>query len=59
MLNTGRAYNTIEKTVEVLQMKKKGQLLITLESFHIYDLSRQKLQLNDTFIDIHNPIFTS
>jgi hypothetical protein len=43
--------------MEVLHIKKKGQLLSTLERFHIYDLSWQKLQMNDTFTDTRNPIF--
>jgi hypothetical protein len=38
-------------------MKKKGQLLNTLGRFRMYDLSRQKLRMNDTFTDIHNPTF--
>jgi hypothetical protein len=43
--------------MEVLQIKNKAQFPNTLKRFHIYDLSRQKLQMNDTFTDIHNPIF--
>jgi hypothetical protein len=29
----------------------------TLERFHIYKLTKNKLQLNDTYSDIHNSIF--
>jgi hypothetical protein len=29
----------------------------TLEQFHIYKLSKNNLQLNDTYTDMHNPIF--
>jgi hypothetical protein len=57
MLDTGYAYNTTEETMEVLQIKKRGQLLTTLKCFHIYDLSRKELQMNDIFADVHNPIF--
>jgi hypothetical protein len=43
--------------MEILHIEKKGHLLNTLERFHIYSVSKQKLQMNDTFSDIHNPIF--
>jgi hypothetical protein len=55
-LDMGHKCNTIKETMEVLQIKKKGQFLNTLEHFHIYNLGKQKLQMNDTFADIHNPI---
>jgi hypothetical protein len=31
----------------------------TWERFHIYKLRRDHLQINDTYTDIHNPIFNS
>jgi hypothetical protein len=40
-----------------LDIKRKGQLIDTMERLHIYDLSRQKQQLNDTFTHLHNPVF--
>jgi hypothetical protein len=43
--------------VEVLHVEKKGQLLNTLECFHIYNLSKQKQRMNYTFADTHKPIF--
>jgi hypothetical protein len=51
------AFNTIQETVEVLHMKKKAKLLNAHERFHMYDLSRQKLHMTDTFTDIHNPTY--
>jgi hypothetical protein len=39
--------------MEVLHTKQKGQL----EGFHMYDLSRQKLQMHDTLTDTHDAIF--
>jgi hypothetical protein len=41
--------------MEVLHIKKKGQLLNTLERFQTYDLIWQKLQMNVR--DKQNPIF--
>jgi hypothetical protein len=43
--------------MEILQIKKKAQFLNTLGRFHTYDLRRKKVQMIDTFADIHNPIF--
>jgi hypothetical protein len=45
-------------TMEILHLDKKGQLMNTWERFHIHRLSRDDLQLNDTYTDTHNPIFT-
>jgi hypothetical protein len=42
--------------MEVLHIKKGAQLPNTLESFHIYDLRRQELQMNSAFTDIRNSI---
>jgi hypothetical protein len=38
-------------------ISKKGPLLDTHERFHIYEITKQKMQLNDNFMDIHNPIY--
>jgi hypothetical protein len=57
ILDIGHAHNTIEETLEVLHIQKKGRLLNTLEHFHMYNLSKQKLQMNETFTDTHNPTF--
>jgi hypothetical protein len=46
----------MEDTMDILHIKKKGPLMNTLESFHIYGLSKENLQMNDTYADIHNPI---
>jgi hypothetical protein len=42
--------------MEILHLDKKGQLMNTWERFHIYKLSKDGLQLNDTHTDTHNPI---
>jgi hypothetical protein len=47
-------YYTIDKTVEIPHVQKKGSLLNTLELFHIY-LILQKQQINDAFIYMNNP----
>jgi hypothetical protein len=47
----------MEDTMEVLHLNRKGQLMNTWERFHIYKLTKDGLQLNDTHADTHNPIF--
>jgi hypothetical protein len=57
ILDTQHAYGPITDIMEVLQFEKKGQLINPWERFHIYKLSRDNLQMNDMYTDIHNPIF--
>jgi hypothetical protein len=47
----------MEKTMKILHMEKKGQMLDTYERFHIYEISKQNIQLNDNFADTYNPIY--
>jgi hypothetical protein len=42
--------------MDIIQTKK-GHLLNTLEQFYKYDLSKKKLQMNDTYTGTHSPIF--
>jgi hypothetical protein len=53
ILDTKHAYGTIEDTLDILHIEKKGPLMNTLECFHIYKLSREGMHLNNTY----NPIF--
>jgi hypothetical protein len=57
MLNTGHACGSIADTMTVLKTEKKGKLPNTLEKYHIYKTSKEGRQMNDTYIDTHNPIF--
>jgi hypothetical protein len=47
----------IEDTLSILHREKKCILLNTLEQFHIHKLTKENLQLNDTYTDTYNPIF--
>jgi hypothetical protein len=42
--------------MEILHIGKKGQALDTYETFHIYEISKQNMQLNDNFTETFNPI---
>jgi hypothetical protein len=44
--------------MDVIHIMGKVDLLNTLERFYIYDLSKKKLQMNDTYTDTYNPIFS-
>jgi hypothetical protein len=57
MLDTGHSYDTIENTMDVIRIGQKCKYLSTLEKYYIYKVSRIGLQMNDTNIDEHNPIF--
>jgi hypothetical protein len=52
ILNTGHAYGTITDTMEIITTGRN-----TLERYHIYEISRENLHMNDTHIDTHQPIF--
>jgi hypothetical protein len=51
------AYDTIEDTLDILHIERKGPLMNTLEWFHIYKLSKENMHMNDTYADTYNPIF--
>jgi hypothetical protein len=57
ILNTGHTYGTITDTMDVIRTGRKGRHLSTLEKYHIYRISRNNLDMNDTHIEAYNPIF--
>jgi hypothetical protein len=57
ILDTGHTYNTIDQTMKILHIEKKGHKLNTLERFEIFNLTTKAVQLNDTHTVMHNPIF--
>jgi hypothetical protein len=56
ILDTGHTYGTMEDTMDIVRIGRKGQHLNTLEKYYIYKISREKLHMNDTSIDEHNPV---
>jgi hypothetical protein len=50
MSNTGHLYGTIDQSIKILPTETKGWALNTLEHYHIYRLSKQVLEVNDTTI---------
>jgi hypothetical protein len=42
-----------------VHIEKKGQMLDTYERFHIYEISKQNLQLNDNYAEIYNTIIST
>jgi hypothetical protein len=57
ILDTQHTYGPITDTTDILHIEKKGRLMNTWEKFYIQKLSKNNLQLNDTYTDINNPIF--
>jgi hypothetical protein len=47
----------MDKIMKILHIEKKRPKLNTLERYHIYEMTKRGLQMNDTFTDMHNPIF--
>jgi hypothetical protein len=43
--------------MEILHVERKGKMLNALESYHIYRLAKQRLQMNEALIDNYNPIY--
>jgi hypothetical protein len=43
----------------ILHTEKKVEMLDTYERFHIYEISKQNLQLNDNFTETYNPIYNT
>jgi hypothetical protein len=56
ILYTTHNYDKAEKTMKILHIEKKGRMLNILESYHIYELTKQKLQMNEALTDNYNPI---
>jgi hypothetical protein len=46
----------MEDTMDILHIERKGPLINTLERFHIYNLSKENIQMNDINADTYNPI---
>jgi hypothetical protein len=56
ILNTRHTYRTITDTMEIIT-GRKGRYLNTLERYYIYEIYKNNFHMNDTNIDVHNPIF--
>jgi hypothetical protein len=57
ILNTGHTYGSVIDTIKVLKTQRKGKHLNTLERYYIYKMRKNGIQIKDTCIDTHNPIF--
>jgi hypothetical protein len=59
ILNTRHTCGNITDTMDIIRTEKKGKHLNTLGKYHIrvYKISKNKVHMYDTYIDIYNPIF--
>jgi hypothetical protein len=55
--DTGHECDTMENTMRILHMEKKGQTLNAYERLYICEARKQGLQLNDTLSEGHNAIY--
>jgi hypothetical protein len=57
ILNTRHTYGTITYSMEIITTGRKEKHLNTSEKYHIYEVSKKNLHMNDTNIDTYSPIF--
>jgi hypothetical protein len=57
ILSMGHAYWSVTDTMKIMKIEKKGKHLNTLEKYHTYKGSRNRLQMNDAYIHVYNLIF--
>jgi hypothetical protein len=50
-------YDTMEKTMNILHVEKKGQMLDTLENYYTYAITKQGLQMNEMSMSGYKPIY--
>jgi hypothetical protein len=43
--------------MEILHIERKGRMLNAMESYHICELTKQNLQMNEALTDSHNQIY--
>jgi hypothetical protein len=43
--------------MKILHIEKKGQMLDSYERFHIYEISKQNIQLNNNYAETYNSIY--
>jgi hypothetical protein len=53
----GHIYGSIPDTMKIMKIEKNGKHLNMLEKYHIYKVTKNRLQMNDAHIDVCNPIF--
>jgi hypothetical protein len=52
VLNMGHAYGNITDSIETIKIEKQGKHLNTLEKYHIYKISKNKLHINDMLMTV-------
>jgi hypothetical protein len=53
----GHICGTITDTMDVIRTGRKSRHLNNVEKYHIYNISRTNIHMNNMHIDTHNPIF--
>jgi hypothetical protein len=56
VLNTGHSYGSVTDSSKVIKIEKREKHLHTLETYHIYKMTKYGLHRNDTCINVYNPM---
>lgn len=57
ILDPGHSYGNINNTMTVFRTAEEGQYMNSREKYYIQKTAKQNLQLHDSQIDYHNPVF--
>jgi len=57
LIDKGHSISPVEDSMEILHVTKKGNMMNTLEKFHIYSIMRLDNQVNEKDPVKHNVIF--
>jgi hypothetical protein len=57
ILDTTHNYDTMEEKIKILHVERKGQMLDTLENYYVYTITKEGLQMNETWTSTYNPIY--
>jgi hypothetical protein len=57
ILNAGHTYGSIQDTMDIVHIARKGMYMNNIEKYHTYRTYKQNKLMNEITVDLHNPIF--
>jgi hypothetical protein len=57
ILDSKHSYGSLENAMKVLHLATKGKHMNTHEKFHIYQISKKGIHINEVHSDYTNPIY--
>jgi hypothetical protein len=55
ILHTGHACGSVTDAMKVVKMRKREKYLNTIQKYHVYELGKSGLHMNDAFCDVYSP----